>query len=111
VRPFSQALLHKVNIHGFSALEQAAKILKITRERVRQIESCGEAKLIRVIARRFPYLLPEGMTPEIAMVLADQKDWGKKAQTRKKEANIRGAQEETKREMDALAMRGNGAVS
>ncbi|MBI1934580.1 sigma-70 family RNA polymerase sigma factor, partial [Candidatus Peregrinibacteria bacterium] len=69
-------------------LQQAADILKLTRERVRQFESCGEARLIRIIARRFPHLLPEGMTPELAMVLADQKDWRKKTQERKRKVNI-----------------------
>lgn len=61
-------------------LQQAADILELTRERVRQLESCGEARLIRIIARRFPHLLPDGLTPELAMILADQKDWAKRKQ-------------------------------
>ncbi|MBI2117410.1 sigma-70 family RNA polymerase sigma factor [Candidatus Peregrinibacteria bacterium] len=69
-------------------LQQAADILHLTRQRVHQLESCGEARLIRIIARRFPHLLPEGMTLELAMELADQKDCGKKTQERKKKARI-----------------------
>lgn len=71
-------LRHGLNGGPPYTLQQAADILKLTRERVRQIESCGEARLIRIIARRFPHLLPDGLTPELAMILADQKDWAKK---------------------------------
>jgi len=92
-------------------LQQAADILKLTRERVRQLESCGEARLMRIIARRFPHLLPEGMTPELAIVLADRKDCGKKERERKKKARIEASRQGTKREIDALAMRNKDTVS
>lgn len=92
-------------------LQQAADILHLTRQRVHQLASCGEARLIRIIAQRFPHLLPEGMTPALALVLADQKDWRKKTQERKQKARIGTVQQGTKGERDALAMQGDGDVS
>lgn len=54
-------------------LEQIGEIFALTRERIRQLEMEGEVKIIRQIARRFPDLLPTGMSPELALIVADQK--------------------------------------
>lgn len=63
-------------------LEQVAAIMDITRERIRQIESRGEARIIRMIADRFPHLLPEGMSQELAHVVADRRDYSKRNKRR-----------------------------
>ncbi len=90
-------------------LQQAANILKLTRERVRQLESCGEARLMRIIARRFPHLLPDGMTPELAMVLADRKDSGKEARERMK-AKRGTARPQTQMEEEKISPREDGVL-
>lgn len=92
-------------------LQQAADILNITRQRVHQLESCGEARLIRIIARRFPQLLPDGMTPECAMELADRKDWGKAFSERKRKERVEAARKKTKGAIDTLATQGGEEVS
>lgn len=52
---------------------QIGEIFKITRERVRQVLLEGESRVIRQIARRFPFVLPPGMTPEMALKWADDR--------------------------------------
>lgn len=101
-------------------LQQVANILKIVRERVRQLESRGEARLMRIIARRFPHLLPEGMTPERAIALADERDGGQasrdqgergEAFKKRKKARILAMRQRAKGNIDALAIRGGKDVS
>ena len=54
--------------------KQIGEIFGITKERVRQLLVEGESRIIRQIGRRFPHLLPQGMTPQMAFGLADDRD-------------------------------------
>lgn len=92
-------------------LQQAADILQRSRERVRQLESCGEARLVRAIALRFPQLLPDGVTPEQAVAFADRKDWGKANIEKKRKERVEAARQKTRGDIGTLATQGGEGVS
>lgn len=104
-------LRHGLGGRSPCTLQQAADMLQLSRQRVHQLESCGGARLIRAIALRFPQLLPDGMTPEQAVALADRKDWGKANIEKKRKERVEAAQRKTRGDIGTLAMQGEEGVS